>query len=180
MLNQNEWIPVQADFERVASHEAGHAVVGLSMGVSVEYIEMLQDDGVPAPLKGQGFHAGVAVQFTTTIKSLEPRMQYTIAVGGMAGERLVLGSYNSPAAAFDIDALKAVGRTDGEIEGLTEIAQKILSANFPFFHRLRSSLRQRLSSSDRILLQGAALNVRFKKSGTKVDISADLERLLPD
>jgi hypothetical protein len=69
---------------------------------------------------------------------------------------------------------------DPDITGLIVIAQKLLTANLNFFHRLRESIRKRLeTSSDRILLQGAGINVNFKKKGIRPDVSADLDALLP-
>ena len=41
MPDSREWIPVAQDFERVATHEAGHAVTGLALGVALEFIELL-------------------------------------------------------------------------------------------------------------------------------------------
>jgi hypothetical protein len=55
-----------------------------------------------------------------------------------------------------------------------------LNANLDFFNRLRQSIRQRLETShDRILLQGAGINVNFRKKGVRPEVSADLDALLP-
>jgi ATP-dependent Zn protease len=178
MSEQTEWIPVESDYERVATHEAGHAVVGLSLGTKVDYIERLATGNVPEVLQAEDFHAGLAVNFTTTVRKLEPRLQFLIAFGGMAAETLIFGKYHKGGAASDLENLKPNILSEVEIAGLIEIAQKILNQNLKFFHHLRKHLTKRLRSQDLILAKGAGLNARFKKDGTKVDVSVDVESLL--
>jgi hypothetical protein len=170
-------IPVKADFERVGGHEAGHAVVGLSLGLKLDKIEYVTN-GLPGSL--QAFEVGVATKFTSSFHKLEPRLQYLQVAGGMAGETLILGKYDPQGAADDIHNLQSVGLTETQIAGLVGVAQKILEENLAFFDRLRSSIASRLESPDAILLAGAAINVRFAKTGTKVDVWTDVLKLLPD
>jgi hypothetical protein len=172
-------IPIKADFERVGAHEAGHAVVGLSVGAKLLCIEYLTS-GLPNSLQGSGFEAAIATRFTPSIHKLEPRLQYVQVAGGMAGETLILGKYEPLGAADDVHNLKAVGLTDAQISGLVAIAQTVLKENSRLFERLRKSVANRLNSLDAILLEGAAINARFKKVGIKVDVWADILQVLPD
>ena len=122
----------------------------------------------------------MAVQFSAVVHKLEPRRQFLIAIGGIAAEELIFQKHDELAAAGDFDCLKPNILTDPEISGLIAIAQKLLTANLSFFHRLRGSIRKRLeTSSDQILLQGAGINANFKKKGNRLDVSAELDALLP-
>jgi hypothetical protein len=178
--DSREWIPVAGDFERVATHEAGHTVAGLALGVAVAFIEFLTPENVPQALRDRDFHGGLAVQFSPVVRKLEPRRQFLIALGGIAAEQLVFQKHDELAASADFDCLKPNVLAEPEVTGLIVIAQRLLTANLNFFHRLRESLRKRLeSSSDRILLQGAGINVNFRKTGNRPDVSADLDALLP-
>jgi hypothetical protein len=180
MIDSREWIPVASDFDRVAAHEAGHTVTGLSLGIAVEFIELLTPENVPQALRDRAFHGGLAVQFSTAILRLEPRRQFLVAVGGIAAEELIFQKHDELAAAADFECLKPNVLTQAEIAGLIAIAQKLLSSNLEFFNRLRLSIRQRLETSqDRILLQGAGINVNFTKRGVQLDVSADLDAQLP-
>jgi len=174
-----EWIPVESDYKRVATHEAGHAVIGLSLGAKIDYIERLATDGIPEVLQANDFHAAVAVNFTNSVHKLEPRLQFLIAMGGMAAETLIFGKYDKFAAASDLESLKPNILSESDIAGLVEIGQRVLNENFKYFNHLRESLTRRLSSVDRILTIGASLNANFKKTGTKVSVVAELDRLLP-
>ena len=178
----SDWVPVAADFERVATHESGHAVVALSLGVAIEYIERLSEDGMPEVLTARDFHAGAAVKHVIeTFVKLNPRQQFLIAFGGMAAETLVFGKYDPDAAAADFDALKPNVLTAAQSAGLVELAQIPLKNNLEFFHKLRAKVTKRLSAStDTILLQGAAINANFKKSGSRTDLLDELFRLLPE
>jgi len=170
---------LESDFERALAHEAGHAVVGLSLGAFIEHIERASASGMPGSLMSQGFDEGLCVQFEPTIKTFEPRFQYTVAAAGMAAERLVFGRFEPIAASHDVDLLRAAGRTDIEILGLIDIAQKVLSENVSFLDFVRQSLKNRPSWLGPILVDGSILNERFRSEGVKVDISVDLEKLLP-
>ena len=178
----SEWVPVAADFERVATHEAGHAVVALSLGVAIEYIERLSAAGVPEVLTARDFHAGAAVKHVMgPFLRLNPRQQFLIAFGGMAAEALVFGKYNHNAAAADFEALKPNVVTEAESAKLVELAQIPLKNNLGFFHKLRAKITKRLAaSSGTILLQGAAINAGFKKSGIRTDLLDELFRILPE
>ncbi len=175
-----EWIAVESDFERVATHEAGHTVVGLSLGAKIDYIERMAANEVPGALQAHDFHAALAVKFTSGVQNLEPRLQYVIAVGGMAAENLIFGKYSEEGAAADFETLKPAGLDETQIAGLTVIAQKVLNENIHFFDRLRENLTERLrASQEGILAAGASVNARFKKTGKRVDVSTDIDRLLP-
>jgi hypothetical protein len=179
MPDKSEWVPVESDYDRVAAHEAGHAVVGLSLGTKIEYIERLAEEEVPKVLQAEDFHGGLAVEFTASVRTLEPRLQFLIAVGGMAAETLVFGKYDKGGAAFDVESLKPNVLSESEITGLIEIDHKILNLNLKYFNHLRESLAKRLKSPEKVLAVGASMNARFNKTGTKADVTADLDRLLP-
>lgn len=172
-------VPLAGEHERVAAHEAGHATVGLSLGTKVDCIERLGDDDIPDVLQAKSFEAGLAVKFTSTVSKLEPRLQFLIAMGGMAGETVVYGKYIADAAASDLDNLKPNILSETEIAGLVKIGLNILNGNEDFFRYLREHLTKRLDSSDRILVVGASANARFNKVGKKIDVIADLDKLLP-
>jgi len=177
-----DWVPVAADFERAATHESGHAVVALSLGVAIERVERLSADDLPEVLTSRDFHAGAAVKHVMgAFVKLNPRQQFLILFGGMAAETLVFGKYDPDAAAADFDALKPNVLTEAQSAGLVELAQIPLKNNFEFFHKLRAKVTKRLAtSSDTTLLQGAAINAKFKKSGSRTDLLDELFRLLPE
>jgi hypothetical protein len=96
----------QGEAERGAAHEAGHIVVALSLGVTLDKVSRVESAQLPDILQREGFDSSVATDYTDSLHEIEPRRQFLIAVGGMAGENLVLGVYNRKGAAHDIESLK--------------------------------------------------------------------------
>lgn len=92
--------------ERGAVHEAGHVVVGLSLGVTVEKVSRVEGNDLPEVLREIGFESSTATDFCKSIRKIEPRRQFLIAVGGMAAETLKFGFYDKKGCAHDIDAMK--------------------------------------------------------------------------
>jgi hypothetical protein len=168
------------DFERVGAHEAGHTTVGLSLGAKLLHIEYLTS-GLPDSLQAHSFDAAVATRFTpSSFSKLDPRLQYLQVAGGMAGETFVSGKYFPEGAADDLFHLKSVKLSDAQISVLVEIAVTIVKGNLVFFERLRKTIANRLESPTPVLLDGAPVNGRFKKTGVEVDVWPDILKLLPD
>jgi hypothetical protein len=166
------------DSYRAAAHEAGHTVVGMSLGLNVDDIRRCEGSDVPGSLQAVGLRAAVVVRFTN-LQQIEPRLQYLLAVGGMAAETLIYGNYDRAAATFDLDALRPIGLSEPEIDGLIRIARLVLQENLEFLHYVRTTLEQHINAPENILIIGACLNAKFKECGQKTDVFSDLDRLLP-
>src|ERR1700688_1397470 len=165
--------------ERGAVHEAGHIVVGLSLGVTVEKVSRVEGNDLPDVLREIGFESSAATDFSKSIHEIEPRRQFLIAVGGMAAETLTFGFYEEKGVAHDIEALKPNILREPELKGLIEIAQLILLQNISVFNYVKEQLFQWLNNSGAAPVAGNKFNQRFLENGVKVEISEHLDRVLP-
>jgi hypothetical protein len=149
--------------ERGAVHEAGHIVVGLSLGVTVEKVSRVEGNDLPEVLREIGFESSAATDFSKSIHEIEPRRQFLIAVGGMAAETLKFGFYDKKGCAHDIDAMKPNILTEDEVKGLIEIAQLMLLPNLSIFNYVKEELYQWSNISGAAPVLGDKFNQRFRK-----------------
>jgi hypothetical protein len=177
MQGPADLIPGEA--ERGSVHETGHIVVALSLGVRVEKISRIEGAELPDVLRLRGFDSSVAVDFSKEIHALEPRRQFLIAFGGMAGETLKFGFYNETSAAHDFEILKPNVFNDAEIRGLIDIAQLMIVPNLAVFNFVSKRLAEWLNNPSAAPLLGDEFNQRFLAQGTRVEVSEHLDRVLP-
>ena len=170
---------ITGEAERGAVHEAGHIVVGLSLGVTIEKVSRVEGAELPSVLRDIGFESSVATDFSNSIHQIEPRRQFLIAVGGMAAETHRFGFYNKLGCAHDIEALKPNIFTEAELKGLIEIAQLMLLPNLAIFNYVKEELYHWLNVPGTAAVLGDEFNQRFLEKGTKVDITEHLDRVLP-
>jgi hypothetical protein len=177
MMSVDALIPGES--ERGAAHEAGHMIVALALGVLV--IKVSRDSGanIPTVLREQGFDAAVGVDYSDEIHKLEPRRQFVAAFGGMAGETLSFGFYNKQSAAHDFEAIKPNVLSDKQVQGLVDIGQSMILANLGIFNYVKVQLRVWLDNPNAAPLLGDTFNQRFLQRGKQVDISEQLNTLLP-
>jgi hypothetical protein len=165
--------------ERGAVHEAGHAIIGLSLGVPVERIERIEGKELSAAIAKEGFDSSAAVVFSEKeLRALEPRRQFLILMGGISAETAKFGSYLPQSAAQDFEDLKPNVLTGAEINGLVEIAQSMILPNLGVFHFIKEALFEWLNNSEP-LLSGQRFNEKFAQRGKSIDVTERLDKLLP-
>lgn len=178
MVSVDALIPGES--ERGAAHEAGHMVVALALGVRV--IRVSRDNGanVPTILREQGFDAAVGVDYSSEIHKLETRRQFVVTFGGMAGETLSFGFYSKQSAAHDLEAIKPNFLSEKQVQVLVDIGQSMIRTNLGVFNYVKEQLRVWLNNPNAAPLLGDAFNQRFLERGKQVDISEQLNTLLPE
>lgn len=172
---------LQGEAERASAHEAGHIVVGMSLGGTIDRISRIEGIDVPGVLQAGGFDSAAAVDFTPGTRSkLEPRKQFLVALGGIAAETIVFGFYRNESAAQDFDSLKPNVLTHTQVKDLVEVAQLTLRQNLSVFNYVREQLREWLNNANAGPIPGEKLNQRFLQKGVIVDVKEHLDRVLPE
>lgn len=124
------------ELERGAAHEAGHVVVGFSLGLDLDYVTLL-DKSPPVASISRG---------VTLWKNLDAQLcavQCFVTAAGMAGEQLALGQFSENHAEGDLAVLVTGGRSAQEIVGDRTIAFCVLKRNVNAHDALAKELRCR-------------------------------------
>jgi hypothetical protein len=166
--------------EQVAAHEAGHAVVGMALGVPITAIT-----GRMGRYPGSLLGAGVFETFATDMDTqamllLEPRQQYLVRVAGFAGELAHCGVIEPRGALDDLTRLRDVGLTNAEILVLTDVAEGILKDNRRLWERVYSVAFQTFSAGQTSDVPFEVLRQWFTQIEKRFTDTALLERLLPE
>jgi hypothetical protein len=165
--------------DQVAAHEAGHAVVAMAFGVRVKAIRGMV--GNPS----DSFLVGVFETFSTefdmqTMRLLEARPTYMIAVGGFAGEIAHEGIVEPRGALDDLIRLRKVNLNDFQIQLLTGVAMEIIEENRQLWEEIYNAVLVAIQHSQTAFIPGDAMSQRFEQIGKRFTDTAKLEALLPD
>jgi hypothetical protein len=164
--------------EQVAAHEAGHAIVGLAVGRKLLNISMMQGQHPEAQFTNTP-DVSFITEFTPTTKQIEGRLTYLAAAAGMAGEVVLEGAFHTPGAEDDLSRLREVKLNDTQIQGLTNIAVKIITANLTLWQKVSRRALSGIERGQPTLVEGAGVNALFKEVGKKFTDFSELDQLLP-
>ena len=153
--------------EEVAYHEAGHVVVGHSLGVELASVDILRDG------EGGNGHSvfNVPRWFRPSAPLDERRRRYAEAVvitflAGPIAEARIAGFSNLEGSGYDLDAvarewlrlLEPPERHEARLAGLSQQAQQLVDQNWPAIEKLARALleRRRLTGAEALQLLEAS------------------------
>ncbi len=166
--------------EQVAAHEAGHAVVGMALGVPIIAI-MGRMGRHPGSLLGAGVFETFATDMDAqAMRLLEPRQTYLVRVGGFAGELARFGVIEPQGALDDLTRLRDVGLTNAQILVLTDVAEGVLKDNRRLWEKVFDAAFQTFSANQTSDVPVEMLRRWFTQIEKRFTDTALLERLLPE
>jgi hypothetical protein len=168
--------PLTADFwARMSAHEAGHAILGMSLGACIESVYAR----IGGRLPNGSFRVGYFTAFEgTDWSALGQKSQVLLTAGGAAGEVLLMGNWDEVEVNVDRYVLNKLGFPN--FKYCAEQAIELLARNRPLLAITSEKLYKRMSNmrgcsfkkgsdSDIVLLSGTELNELFVKMGLAVE-----------
>lgn len=165
--------------DQVAAHEAGHAVVAMALGVRVIAITGIIGQ------HADSFLVGAFETFSTefdmqTMRLLEARATYLLAVGGFAGEITHEGIVEPRGALDDLTRLRQVGVTNFQIQLLMGVAIEIIEENRPVWDEIYNAALCAIDARQTMIVPGEIMQRRFVQIGKQFTDVAKLEAIMPE
>lgn len=166
------------DFQGVAAHEAGHAVVIMAVGVPITKFGGMVGKHPNSFLDNPFETFPVEHNPDVFQATLEPRLQYLTVVGGFAGETTHQGYIEPKGALDDLTRPREVALTNAEIQLLTGLAMEVIAENRKLWEQIYDAVLFNISRSQNAMIPGEVFNNQFAEIGKRFTDISKLDNIL--
>ncbi len=164
--------------EQVCAHEAGHAVIGLAVGMQLHSIEAINGRPLDSHLHDSVRRALVTI-FSTPIEDVEERLRHLVMAAGMAGEAIFSGKRYEEIGKDDLVRLGNAGLSENQIKKLIALgADDVLHPNHALFEDIWNTELDALEHNQLVLIHGATVNAYFALHGKRFTRFDKLDQIL--
>jgi hypothetical protein len=164
--------------EQICAHEAGHAVIGMAVGMQLQSIQAINSRPLDSYLSDSIGRALVTI-FSTPIEDIEERLRHLVMAAGMAGEAIFSGKRYEEIGKDDLVRLGNAGLSENQIKKLIAFgADDVLYPNHALFEDIWNSELDALEHDQLILIHGAPVNAHFALRGKRFAGFDKLDQIL--